>query len=139
MYCKMPKEQLARLVVSIFIRQSNTVFKVVKLHQILFENLGHIYYFLISNDFDINLTTIIIACLQCSPSVTKKEHVNISNVNLANVYRTFNVIAIKFTFKRSLEYLKELCEYLYVLLSKRKKTQKPFQHQLLAMEELLFI
>ena len=65
----------------------------------------------------------IIACFQSSPSVTKKKHVHISIVKLVNAYRTFNVIANKIKGRGSLEYIKELCEYLYVLPSKPKTTE----------------
>ena len=97
------------LVVNVFIRQNNTVFE----------------------DFDINLTTnFIITCFQWSPSVTKKKHVHISIINLANAYRTFNVIASKIKGRGSSEYFKELCEYLCeyvnIYIYFYLKPQKPF-------------
>ena len=52
----------------------------------------------------------------------KEKHVHTSIVNLTNAYKTFSVIASNLNGRGSLKYLEELCEYLYVLPSKLKKT-----------------
>ena len=50
-------------------------------------------------------------------------------------HSTLLKVKLNFKDRGSSEYFKELCEYLYVLPLKLKP-QKPFQHQLLAVEEL---
>ena len=85
---------------------------------------GHIWYFLNSNDFDINLTTsFIIAHFQYSPSAAKRKHVYSSIVNLAKAYRAYRINASKTKGRRSFEYFMELCECLYVLPPKLKITE----------------